>query len=140
MIHLTPENNFAKLSRRTSAKFRGTILLVDDDRNWIDSLTRWFEGEGYETKPTFHPFYGLKMAVEEKIDVAVIDINMPDMNGIEFLRELVQLDAFPVIVHTDETEPGLVRTVHELGALACFSKPTNLDDVKTSIEQAISQF
>lgn len=138
MIQLTTESKTGQLPRRTSAKFRGSVLLVDHDQNSIDSMSRWFEQEGCLTTPAFHPLYGLMMAAEQRIDAAVVDIDMFDMNGMEFLQELVRLKSFPIVVLTNRAEPGLARKVHELGASACFSKPANMNDVKTSIEQAIS--
>lgn len=137
---LVMEFDLDGLPLRNETRANRTVLIVDDDPKSIDKLSSWFECEGYKIKPTFHPLYGLTMAMEQRFSAAVVDIQMLDMDGMEFLQELIRLKAFPVIVLTKEAESGLVENVVALGASACFFKPMEMEDLKASIEKAISDY
>ena len=105
----------------------------------IRDRSRWLEDEDFETRSVFHPLHSLVVASEQKIDVAIVDINLPDVNGLAFLQELVQLDLFPVIVLTNETQPGLFLKAKELGAFDCLAKPASVEALKRSIDRAVSR-
>ncbi|MFT5303188.1 MAG: DNA-binding response OmpR family regulator, partial [Mariniblastus sp.] len=83
----------------------GSILLLDDDRELVDSFARWFERKGYEATRSYHPKQSLITAAEHNYDVAVIDTGVADMNGLVLLGELVELKMFPVIVLSGEANP-----------------------------------
>lgn len=131
---LHTEINSETKPRRTPAKFRHSILLIDHDRESIDSSSRWFESIGYETSSSFHPFHGLTLAAERNFDVAVIDIQMLDTDGPEILQQLVDLQLFPVVVHTAEEDPELHKTAIEIGAVACFKKPASMVELTEMVE------
>ena len=81
-----------------------TIALVDDDENILASLKIFFEAEGYTVK-TFHDgASALTALTETPPDVAVLDIKMPRMDGIEMLRRLRQTSDMPVIFLTSKDE------------------------------------
>ena len=81
-----------------------TIALVDDDENILASLKIFFEAEGYQVK-TFHDGQTALAALSEAPpDVAVLDIKMPRMDGIEMLRRLRQSSDMPVIFLTSKDE------------------------------------
>ncbi len=81
-----------------------TIALVDDDENILASLKIFFEAEGYQVK-TFHDGQtALAALTEVPPDVAVLDIKMPRMDGIEMLRRLRQNSDLPVIFLTSKDE------------------------------------
>ncbi len=81
-----------------------TIALVDDDENILASLKIFFEAEGYTVK-TFHDgATALTALTEAPPDVAVLDIKMPRMDGIEMLRRLRQTSDMPVIFLTSKDE------------------------------------
>jgi two-component system response regulator ChvI len=81
-----------------------TIALVDDDENITASLKIFFESEGYQVK-TFHDGQtALAAMTEAPPDLAVLDIKMPRMDGIEMLRRLRQQSDMPVIFLTSKDE------------------------------------
>ncbi|HWA21391.1 MAG TPA: response regulator transcription factor [Caulobacterales bacterium] len=81
-----------------------TIALVDDDENILASLKIFFESEGYQVK-TFHDGQtALAALTETPPDLAVLDIKMPRMDGIEMLRRLRQASDMPVIFLTSKDE------------------------------------
>ncbi len=81
-----------------------TIALVDDDENILESLKIFFEAEGYTVK-TFHDGQtALAALTDAPPDLAVLDIKMPRMDGIEMLRRLRQQSDMPVIFLTSKDE------------------------------------
>src|SRR5262249_49729629 len=81
-----------------------TIALVDDDRNILTSVSIALESEAYriQTSPDgASPLDGLK---QTPADLAILDIKMPRMDGMELLRRLRQKSDMPVIFLTSKDE------------------------------------
>jgi two-component system, OmpR family, alkaline phosphatase synthesis response regulator PhoP len=70
------------------------ILLVDDEPDIIELLTYNFKKKGFEVNHAFNGVEGLKMAQSEHPDIIIIDIMMPEMDGIQMCKELRLLDGF----------------------------------------------
>ena len=115
----------------------GSILLVDDDREMVDSFSRWFQRKGYQTTPTYHAMQSLMAAATHRYDVAVIDVGMPDMDGLELLKELVQLDLFPVIVLSGLTDKWTMLKALELGAVSYLVKPASMVLIERIIQESM---
>ena len=100
-----------------------TIALVDDDRNILTSLSVALQSEGFGTRVYSDPEAALKALVEHPPDLAVLDIKMPRMDGMELLRRLREKSAVPVIFLTskdDELDEALGLA---MGADDYISKP-----------------
>ncbi|MBI1252204.1 MAG: response regulator [Alphaproteobacteria bacterium] len=81
-----------------------TIALVDDDENILASLKIFLEAEGYTVRGYHDGATALAALVENPPDIAVLDIKMPRMDGIEVLRRLRQTSNLPVIFLTSKDE------------------------------------
>ncbi len=82
-----------------------TIALVDDDKNILASVTMLLEQEGYHVKSFSDPAAALTALTSAPPDLAVLDIKMPRMDGLELLRRLRQAAAeLPVIFLTSKDE------------------------------------
>jgi two-component system response regulator ChvI len=84
-----------------------TIALVDDDENILTSLKIFFESEGYTVRAYHDGAAALAALSESPVDIAIFDIKMPRMDGIELLKRLRQNSSVPVIFLTskdDETD------------------------------------
>lgn len=91
-----------------------TIALVDDDENILASLKIFFEQEGYTVRAYTDGATALTALAEAPPDVAILDIKMPRMDGIEVLRRLRQSSNLPVIFLTskdDETDEAIGLSV-----------------------------
>jgi two-component system response regulator ChvI len=91
-----------------------TIALVDDDENILVSLKIFFEQEGYTVRAYTDGASALAALAETPPDVAILDIKMPRMDGIEVLRRLRQSSSLPVIFLTskdDETDEAIGLSV-----------------------------
>ncbi len=80
------------------------IALVDDDRNILTSVSILFETEGYEVDAYSDGVEALEAFEKKPPDLAVLDIKMPRMDGMEVLRRLRQNSAVPVIFLTSKDE------------------------------------
>ena len=117
-----------------------SILFVDDDQEMVDSLARWFRRKGYQTTPTYHPMQCLVAAATHDYHVAVVDVGMPDMNGLELLVELVQLKLYPVVVLSGHNDAGFKAEAIRLGAANYLVKPVSMKDLEDAIKKAIAEF
>ncbi len=81
-----------------------TIALVDDDRNILTSLSVTLQAEGFATRLYSDGEAALKALTETPPDLAVLDIKMPRMDGMELLRRLRERSDFPVIFLTSKDE------------------------------------
>jgi two-component system response regulator ChvI len=81
-----------------------TIALVDDDRNILTSLSVALQSEGFITRLYSDGEVALKPLTETPPDLAVFDIKMPKMDGMELLRRVREKADFPVIFLTSKDE------------------------------------
>lgn len=101
------------------------VLLVEDDDELRELLARYLSGQGFAVREAATGRDGLSLAAEGLADVVVLDIMLPDMSGLEVLRELRARTHLPVALLTargDETD----RIVgFEVGADDYIPKPCN---------------
>ncbi len=81
-----------------------TLALVDDDENIVTSLKMFFEAEGYQVRTYFDGQSALPALTETPPDIAIFDVKMPKMDGMELLRRLRQTSDMPVIFLTSKDE------------------------------------
>jgi two-component system response regulator ChvI len=99
------------------------IALVDDDRNILTSVSIALQAEGFVTRVYSDPTQALKSITENPPDLAVLDIKMSQMDGMELLRRIRETSALPVIFLTskdDELDEALGLA---MGADDYISKP-----------------
>jgi two-component system response regulator ChvI len=80
------------------------IALVDDDRNILTSVSLTLEAEGYSVSTYTDGASGLEGLTADRPDLAILDIKMPRMDGMELLRRLRQKSDVPVIFLTSKDE------------------------------------
>src|SRR5579862_6498222 len=81
-----------------------TIALVDDDKNILASITMLLEQEGYHVRSYTDGASALTALTANPPDMAILDIKMPRMDGMELLRRLRQANEIPVIFLTSKDE------------------------------------
>jgi len=81
-----------------------TIALVDDDRNILTSVSIALQAEGFVTRLYSDGETALKALVDNPPDLAVLDVKMPRMDGMELLRRLREKSAMPVIFLTSKDD------------------------------------
>ena len=81
-----------------------TIALVDDDRNILTSVSIALQAEGFVTRVYSDGETALKALIDNPPDLAIFDIKMPRMDGLELLRRLREKSALPVIFLTSKDD------------------------------------
>ncbi len=80
------------------------ITLVDDDENIVTSVSLALESHGHEVKAYYDGASGLAALENEPPDLAILDVKMPRMDGMEVLRRLRRTSDLPVIILTSKDE------------------------------------
>ncbi len=107
------------------------ILVVDDEENARIALSRLLAKEGFQVYCVANGFDALNFLRQQTVHIIVTDINMPEMDGIEFLRELNR--NFPDINVIMITAYGGVESYLEamnLGAFEYINKPVKIEELK----------
>ena len=81
-----------------------TIGLVDDDRNILTSVTMALEAEGYQVRTYSDGEEALRGMTQRPVDLAILDIKMPRMDGMELLQRLRKVNQTPVIFLTSKDD------------------------------------
>ena len=104
---------------------QSTILLADDDVELNDLLKEYFESEGFDVHTAYDGAAALQRAREPGLDLMVLDIMMPKMNGMDVLKELRRDSRLPVIMLTARGDDMDRILGLELGADDYVPKPCN---------------
>ncbi len=117
------------------------VLIVDDDEEQLQTLTEALTGEGYQTQTAADGLDALETLDQFEPDVILTDLNMPRMDGLEFLAELRRRESsIPAIALTGFSNvEKAVSIVHELKAFWFLEKPVKLGVLIPLMERAISQ-
>ena len=110
-----------------------SILVVDDDQSVTDTFARMLRMEGYTVYTALNPETGLEMAAQKRPDAIILDLRMPILSGLQFLRVL---RANPALRKTRVTivtgdyfvDERMTSQLESLGASVRF-KPLWLDDL-----------
>jgi two-component system chemotaxis response regulator CheY len=111
------------------------VLLVDDSSTMRKIISRSLRQAGIEFDNVFEAADGqeaLDILEKESVDIVLSDINMPNMDGIAFLREKSTRDAIkaiPVLMISTETGDDIIGEAKSLGALGAIKKPFTPDKV-----------
>lgn len=116
------------------------ILVVDDDELILKTLRVILSGTGYAVEVISSPKDALMKVQREAggYDVAVIDLNMPEVGGLELLAALRQADGFlmPVVMTGYATKENAVQSLRH-GAFEFIEKPVMADELLAAIEKAL---
>jgi two-component system KDP operon response regulator KdpE len=108
--------------------------VVDDDRLTRLIVRRSLEGAGYVVEEGDTGAAALRLA-QSHPDVMILDLHLPDMNGLAVCRVVTQDTA--VVVLTASDDDAAVDQCYRVGAMDCLSKPISLDDFRARVGAAI---
>ena len=101
-----------------------TICVVDDEAAVLKALGRLLRSVGLQVMPFDNPRLFLEHAEKHTIALAIIDVWMPGLSGLEVQRQLHHIaPATPVIIMTGRDDPGMDSLAFAQGARAFFTKP-----------------
>lgn len=115
-----------------------TILLTDDNKEFSQNLQDILEFKGYTVLKAYDGFQALEIIKSTPVDLILMDIKMPVMNGVETYKKIKQIiPSIPVIMLTAFALEELIQEALNEGAFACLKKPIDFDDLFATIEQTI---
>ncbi len=113
------------------------VYLLDDDASVLKSTRRLLDSAGWKVEAFTDPITFLKQAAAHFPDVAVIDILMPEMNGLEVQTRLQRVSpSTRVVVLTAKDDPSVRRRAMNAGASAFFIKGVKSGEFLTGVEAA----
>ena len=126
-------------SRVESSRQR-TILVVDDERSLRDMLAIVFQRDGYRVLLAEGGRSAVEQMKREPVDLLLSDIRMPDMSGVDLLREAKQIDPDVIgIMITAYTSTDSAVEALRLGAHDYVSKPFDVDELKVKVREALER-
>jgi len=118
---------------------KGSILIVDDEPVVRDSLGKWLREEGYEVGTAENATEALKRLVDQRWDLALVDIKMPGTDGIELQRRFREIDPdLVVIIITGYASVETAVQALKQGAYDYVTKPFDPDDIAHLVRNAIT--
>ncbi len=113
-----------------------SVLIVDDDPNIGETLVDILEASGYEASFATSGKEALSLIKEKKFDAILLDIRMPEMNGVETLRRIKEHHpTTTVVMITAFAEDKLIDQAKAEGALRVLSKPLDIDKIVSFLEK-----
>jgi DNA-binding NtrC family response regulator len=117
---------------------RGRVLLVDDQPELRRVLRRNLSKLGHEVVEASNGRAAIELARQGDFDVVISDVRMPDLGGLELLRQLYELDPdLPVVLMSGGLDVEAERAAKEYGAFAYLMKPIPFEHIQTSAALAI---
>ena len=113
------------------------VYALDDDSSFLRSTRRLLDSAGYKVETFTDPIAFLEQAAMRRPEVAVIDIRMPEMNGVEVQTRLRTVSpSTRVIILTSKNDPSVRTLVMNAGASAFFVKGVENEQLLAEIKAA----
>jgi two-component system cell cycle response regulator len=113
------------------------VLIVDDEITTVDMLSKALQLFGHEPIPAYGGEHALRSLEEETLDLILLDLMMPGMDGYETLRRVRTSPAghdIPVVIVTASPDPDLEQRVSASGGNGFLRKPVDLDALSRTVE------
>lgn len=136
-VHVTGGQNVQK----SEGSVKKTVLIVDDARVMRQAGTMALTSEGFRVIEAENGRDALNKIQGERIDLVITDVNMPEMDGIELIRNLRQLPDFrfvPIIVLSTVSQQEKVAEGKAAGATGWLYKPYNHSELIRTVRKIMS--
>jgi DNA-binding NtrC family response regulator len=117
---------------------KGTILVVDDESEIREGLELLLGSEGYGVTSAGTGAEGLARLEEKPFDLLLLDVSLPDRNGLDMLREIRGRDSeLSIVLITAYGSVDMARQAFKSGALDYITKPWSNDELLKQVQQAV---
>ena len=119
-----------------------TILTVDDSASIRQMVSLTLSGAGYSVLEAVDGADGFAKATTNRVDAVITDLNMPNLNGIEFIRKFrghPSSKGVPIILLTTESSEDLKRQAKDAGAIGWIVKPFKQDQLLAIIKKVAGE-
>ena len=116
------------------------ILVCDDDREIVEAITIYLEKEGYSVIAAYNGKEALDTLRREQVQLIILDIMMPEMDGIEALLRLREYSAIPVILLSAKSEDADKINGLNVGADDYITKPFNPLELLARVKSQLRRY
>jgi len=119
-----------------------TVLIVEDEEDAAELFAEMMRVSGFRVLKTSKSASAISMMITEKPDIVLLDIMMPEISGLDILRQMRRdpaLANIPVIVVTAKSMPADIKNGMEAGASTYLTKPVGFNDLKEAVQHALGQ-
>ncbi len=117
-----------------------TILVCDDDREIVEAISIYLRQEGYQVIPAYNGREALQVVKEKKLHLIILDIMMPELDGIHALLKLREESAIPVILLSAKSEDVDKILGLNVGADDYVTKPFNPLELVARVKSQLRRY
>jgi len=117
-----------------------TIILIDDQYFISKSLTKFLEQQGYKVLSGKNAYIGIKLVIQNKPDVLIVDLMMPGMNGFETIEYLLKkkfITPNKILILTAKKDAESIKKACQYGIKNYMIKPFNYKNLLLKIKKII---
>jgi CheY-like chemotaxis protein len=118
-----------------------TVMIIEDEADAAELFSEMMRINGFRVIKMFSSAPAIPIIAQEKPDVILLDVMMPDISGLEVLRYIRRepdLASIPVIILSAKSMPSDIKTGIEAGASMYLTKPVGFQDLKQAVEQVLN--
>ena len=109
------------------------ILVVDDEKTLVKGIKFNLENEGYQVECAYDGAAAVELARNEKFDLLILDVMMPEVDGLEACMRIREFSNVPIIMLTAKSEDSDKLMGFECGADDYLTKPFNILELKARV-------
>jgi DNA-binding response OmpR family regulator len=120
--------------------FQKTVMIIEDEPDAAEMFAEMMRVNGFRVLKMFASAPAIPLIIQEKPDIVILDIMMPDISGLEvlrFIRREPELTSTPVIVVSAKSMPSDIKVGLDAGASLYLTKPVGFLDLKQAVEQVL---
>lgn len=112
------------------------LLLVDDDKNALNGLTKILASDGYSVAGVLSAYEALNLLSEERFDIIITDMDLPGMGGLALIHEIRKRDKpVAIVVVTACSSVKMAVEAMKCGADDYLVKPVNVDELESALDR-----
>ena len=118
-----------------------TVMIIEDEADAAELFAEMMRLNGYRVLKTYSSTPAMTLIAQERPDVIILDIMMPDVSGIEvlhYLRNHVELATIPVVIVSALATPGDIDAGLAAGASMYLTKPVSYVDLKDAVDRLVN--
>lgn len=117
-----------------------TVLIIEDEADAAELFAEMMRVSGFRVLKTSSSTPALSLIATEKPDIIILDIMMPEVSGLDILREMrrdLALANIPVVVVSAKSMPADIKNGLEAGASTYLTKPVGFLELREAVERAL---
>lgn len=117
-----------------------TVLIIEDEEDAAELFAEMMRVSGFRVLKTSSSAPAITMLADEKPDLVILDIMMPDVSGLDVLRQMrgdPTLAHIPVVVVSAKGTPADIKTGMDAGASTYLTKPVGFLELKEAVSRAL---